>query len=143
MRVRWNEYFMDIAQRTSEMSKDPSTKVGAVLVSDRRVVGTGFNGFPEKITDHRYLLLDRGPKLARMIHAEMNALLYAGREARGSALYMYGFDAPPCSRCTVHLIQAGVAQVYARGPAVPERWREDFELSAALLKEADVPFLRI
>lgn len=141
--MRWNDYFMDIAQRTSEMSKDPSTKVGAVLVADRRVVGTGFNGFPEKIGDRRFLLNNREAKLARMIHAEMNALLYAGREAQGSTLYMYGFGAPPCSRCTVHLIQAGVARVYARGPEVPERWKEDFDLSGALLAEADVPFLLI
>ena len=70
------------ARNASTMSKDPSSKVGAVLVKDRRIVGTGFNGFPRGLHDDRRLW-DREQKLPRIVHAEMNAIINAGACAGG------------------------------------------------------------
>jgi dCMP deaminase len=138
---KWTKHFLRIAAEAGSMSKDPSTQVGAVLVVDRRVVGTGFNGFPGPIRDSRSRLEDRDTKLKLIVHAEMNALLDAGREARGSTLYLHGFQASPCLNCTKHLIQAGVRAIVAYGPPLPERWKEETQMAAAILAEADVDLM--
>lgn len=124
------------------MSKDPSSKVGAVLVKDRRIVGTGFNGFPRGIKDD-IRLWEREEKLPRIVHAEMNAIINAGREAEGSALFMYGFSGAPCANCTKHILQAGINQVYVCGPELPDRWRKDVDLSLDMMREADIPVLEL
>lgn len=130
------------ARNASTMSKDPSSKVGAVLVKDRRIVGTGFNGFPRGLSDD-CRLDDREQKLPRVVHAEMNAILNAGREAEGSTLFMYGFSGAPCANCTKHLLQAGIVQVYVCGPELPERWRKDVDISLDMMREADIPVLEV
>lgn len=128
------------AKNASTMSKDPSSKVGAVLVRDRQIVGTGFNGFPRGLSDD-LRLLSREEKLPRIVHAEMNAILKAGRDAEGSVLFMYGFSGAPCANCAKHIIQAGISQVYVCGPELPERWRSDVEISIDMFREADIPVL--
>lgn len=130
------------ARNASTMSKDPSSKVGAVLVKDRRIVGTGFNGFPRGLHDDRRLW-DREQKLPRIVHAEMNAIINAGRDAEGSTLFMYGFSGAPCANCTKHVLQAGIVQVYVCGPALPERWRKDVDISLDMMREADIPVLEL
>ncbi|QDP60589.1 MAG: putative ComE operon protein 2 [Prokaryotic dsDNA virus sp.] len=130
---------MDLAERTAQMSKDPTTQVGAVVVQDRRVVGMGYNGFPAGIPDDPKMLGDREAKLARMIHAEMNALLQAGRAAAGATLYVHGFAAPPCTRCTAHIIQAGIIHVVVAGQPAPARWVADFTESSSMLRVSGVP----
>lgn len=134
---RWDNHFMRLAREASLMSKDPSTKVGAVIVKDRRVVGTGFNGFPKGIADDARLD-DRQKKYELIVHAEMNALLDAGREADGATLYLYGFRSAPCLNCCKHLIQSGVKCVVAWGPELPGRWVGEVEKAAEVLEEADV-----
>lgn len=135
---KWTKHFLRIAAEAGSMSKDPTTQVGAVLVVDRRVVGTGFNGFPSLIRDTQRRLQDRETKLKMIVHAEMNALLDAGREARGSTLYLHGFQASPCLDCTKHLIQAGVRSIVAYGPPLPERWVKETDEARDLLHEADI-----
>lgn len=136
---RWHNHFFHLAHQASLMSKDPSTQVGAILVKDRRVVGTGFNGFPRGISDN-HRLDDRESKYPRIIHAEMNALLDAGREAQGATLYLWGFGSLPCSNCTKHLIQAEIDGVLSYGPAAPTRWWDDLDISEEMMKEAHIPF---
>ena len=135
---KWTRHFLRIAAEAASMSKDPSTQVGAVLVTERRVVGTGFNGFPGPIRDTHGRLNNRETKLKLIVHAEMNALLDAGREAKGSTLYLYGFQSSPCLNCTKHLVQAGIHSIVAYGPELPARWQEDTQMAAAILAEADV-----
>ena len=135
---KWTKHFLSIAAEAGSMSKDPTTKVGAVLVVERRVVGTGFNGFPRPVRDTQARLADRETKLKLVVHAEMNALLDAGREAHGSTLYLHGFQASPCLNCTKHLVQAGVRSIVAYGGPLPDRWRDETNEAAAILQEADV-----
>ena len=75
---KWDRRFMDMAQLISTWSKDPSSQIGAVAVNDqRRVLATGYNGFPRGIADTEDRLNNKDEKYPRIIHAEMNALMNA------------------------------------------------------------------
>jgi dCMP deaminase len=138
MNPKWDRRFLEMARLVSSWSKDPSTKIGVVLVKDRKVVATGYNGFPTGIADDDRLD-DRERKYALVVHAEMNALLQAGRDAEGSTLYLWGFSGCPCQNCTKHIIQAGVKKVvYYDGPTPPERWAAELEAARNTLGEASV-----
>lgn len=121
------------------MSKDPSSQIGAVIVKNNRVVGTGFNGFPPRIADDQRLH-DRVEKYELIVHAEMNAILQAGRDNANATLYMYGFKSPPCRNCTKHVIAAGITRVVATGKAVPDRWADNLRAAALTLDEAGLRF---
>jgi len=152
---RWDQRFLDMALLIARMSKDPSTQVGAVIVGPEGhgVRSTGFNGFPRRILDdHR--LEDRETKYKIIVHAETNAILNAAREGvalKGCTLYLVATDAtgliwggPPCTRCTVEVIQAGITTVVSRPKkAVPSRWHDDIMFAGDLLREADVAYREI
>jgi dCMP deaminase len=102
---------MDMAQMAASWSKDPSTKVGAVLVDEqKRVLGIGFNGFPRRVKDSIQRYADRDTKYEFIVHAEMNAVLNATMGVKGSALFTWPIA--PCSTCMGMLIQAGIKKVY-------------------------------
>jgi dCMP deaminase len=144
-----------MAQEQCRMSKDPSTRVGAVIVGPQlEVRSTGFNGFPRRICDSPERLADRETKLRLVVHAEMNAVLAAARVGiplEGCTLYLAATDdtgaiwgGPPCTRCTVEILQAGIRNVVSRPPkAVPSRWHDDLRLSRALLDEAGVSYREV
>lgn len=103
---------MRLAREVSTWSKDPSAQIGAVIIRDRRILATGYNGFPEGIEDTPERLHDKEQKYPRVIHGEMNALLNAlnnGVSVRGSTLYVYGL--PICADCTKSVIQSGISRV--------------------------------
>lgn len=123
----WDERFLLLAQHVSGWSKDPSTKVGAVLVRpDRTVASLGYNGFPRGVEDAPEVLADRPAKYARVVHAEVNAILQAGREAAGCTLYVWPpGDGPTCDRCGAVVVQAGVKRVVGvkkAGGSFSDRW---------------------
>ena len=128
-----------MAHAAAEWSKDPGTKVGAVLVQDRRIIATGYNGFPAGIPDNPERYADRETKLALTVHAEINAILNAanaGASTRGATLYV---TFPPCVNCACAIVQAGIESVVC--PTVedqPERWRDSFRRGQAVLEEAGV-----
>ena len=111
--LKWDRRFMEMAQMISTWSKDPSSKIGAVVVNDeKRIIATGYNGFPRGIDDSEERLNNRDEKYPRIIHAEMNALmnaLYNGVSVKGCTLYVYGL--PVCPACTKCVIQAGIKRV--------------------------------
>ena len=110
---KWHHRFMDMARLIADWSKDPSSKIGAVAVNDeRRILATGYNGFPKGIEDTPERLADRPEKHKLVIHAEMNALmnaLYSGVSLKGATMYVYGL--PICPDCAKCVIQAGVKNV--------------------------------
>jgi len=74
--LKWDNRFMTMAELISAWSKDPSSQIGAVIVNDeRRILATGYNGFPRGIKDTEERLNDRDEKYPRIVHAEMNALI--------------------------------------------------------------------
>lgn len=136
MLSKWDARFLEMASLVASWSKDPSTKVGAVIVDSRqRVVSQGFNGFPRGVQDR--VDVSRETKLARTIHAEANALLYAQRDLSGCSLYV---TRPPCSNCAALIIQSGIARVVYEAPD-PEfmlRWKASIDESLAMFAEAGV-----
>lgn len=151
MSARWDQHFLRLALFHAAMSKDPSTRVGAVIVGpDREVRSSGFNGFPRGIADLPERLFDRETKLELIVHAEMNALIQAARigvPVKGCTLYLAATDdtgqvwgGPPCTRCTVHAIQAGITRIVSRPlKPGPSKWHADLARARGLLCEAAIP----
>jgi len=139
---KWDIRFLRIAEEVRLWSKDPGTKVGCVLVNDRRILSTGYNGFPTSISDDLERYIDRDFKLSITVHAEKNAILNAaknGTKVEGSVLYV---TFPPCSQCASAVIQAGVAKVVCPNPTkAPDRWRSNFIAANNLFYEAGVTVL--
>ena len=140
MTTKWDLRFIGLAQHISKWSKDPSTKVGCVVVGeDREIRSTGFNGFPRGIDDDEDRLMDREKKYPLICHAEENAIMHAARigvSLKDSTAYVTW---PPCSRCARSLIQAGIKEiVYPETGKIPDRWIEDFTISDSMLNEAGV-----
>ena len=137
---KWDERFLELASHISTWSKDPSTKVGCVVVGDdREIRSTGFNGFPRGIKDDESRLSDRSQKYPLICHAEENAIMHAARvgvSLKGTTAYVTW---PPCSRCTRSFIQAGVNEVvFPKVLEIPERWQEDFTIAMSMMSEANV-----
>lgn len=141
--MTWTTRFLRVAREVASWSRDPSTKVGAVLVRDKRIVATGYNGFPQALTDFDSLLQNREQKYRRIIHAEQNCLLYAGLDrAQGGTIYVYGMRGP-CNNCTKHLIQAGIRKVVCCGPEPRPEWACELEISKEILAEGMVEYLEV
>ena len=111
--ISWDEYFMGVAMLAARRSKDPSTQVGACIVSqDNIIISTGYNGMPKGCSDDDFPWDREGAdtKYPYVVHAELNAILNAsGRDLRGSKLYVALF---PCNECAKAIIQSGVKEVY-------------------------------
>ena len=155
MSERWDQHFLALAVEHARMSKDPSTRVGAVIVGrDKEILSTGFNGFPRGIADTAERLNDRDMKLRLIVHAEMNAILNAARNGtrlKGNILYLAAtnetgevWGGPPCTRCTVEIIQAGIAEIVSRPvKSVPSRWYDDIAFAKTLLSEARINYREV
>lgn len=131
-----DQYFLSLAEAVAARSKDPSTKTGSVIVDPLgRVVSSGYNGFPQRMPDLPELYADREQKYSRIVHCEMNALIFAGRDLHGCTVYTWPFLS--CDRCAVHLLQAGVVRFVA--PKVCSvtyaRWEPAFIKTRAYIKE--------
>jgi len=140
MSEKWDKRFLDLATHISTWSKDPSTKVGCVVVGeDREIRSTGFNGFPRGIEDDEERLADREQKYPLICHAEENAIMHAARTGvslKGNTAYVTW---PPCTGCSRSLIQAGIVEVvYPADIEIPERWEKDFAMSVAMMEEAGI-----
>ena len=141
----WDRYFLGLAKYVSTASKDPSTKVGAVLVNDlMQVVGLGYNGFARGVADSDERLNNRELKYKYVVHAEVNAIIQAGHAARGSTLYVYpSFALPPiCNDCCKAAIQAGITGIVGFDPDENDprvaRWKESIAISKQMCEEAGI-----
>lgn len=135
----WDTYFVLLATVAASKSKDPSTKVGAVIVRpDRTIVSLGYNGFPHGVADTPERLNDRPTKYSLVVHAEMNAILSARESLEGCTLYTVPFM--PCDRCFVHVIQTGIKRVVfpEATPEQNERWGEAFARVRILANEVGI-----
>ena len=154
MSDRWDQFFLKMALNASEMSKDPRSQVGAVIVGpDREIRSVGFNGFPRGVLDDDRLG-DRDKKLKLIVHAEMNAICNAARfgvPLKGCTMYLAAttktgeiWAGPPCVRCMVEIIQLGITKVVSYVPnVVSERWSSDMALSCELMTEAGIAYQEV
>ncbi len=141
----WDEYFMTMAYLVSMKSKDPSTRVGAVIVGpDKEIRSTGYNGLPRAIIDYDYRYQDREYKLLAVNHAEENAILHCARIGTSTRYCTIYTPWIPCSRCAKSIIQAGITEVIydANFPGNhqenQEDWKRSIDISRELLTEAGV-----
>lgn len=137
MNNKWDIRFMELAKFISSWSKDPSTKVGAVIIdSNHRIVSVGFNGYPQHIPDDD--LHDRERKYAKIIHAEMNALLFAQRNLEQCEIFVYPMA--PCSQCASAIIQSGIHRVVTIKATEKqyERWGDKIKLTEEMFLSANV-----
>lgn len=105
---------MDLAAHIAAWSKDPSTKVGAVIVNDdKQVIGIGYNGFPRKVFDGESRYITKDAKYLFVSHAERNALDNTFTSTKGATLYT---TLCPCNECTKGIIQRGIKRVVTTKP---------------------------
>ena len=135
-RQRWDLSFLVDAKVAARRSKDPSTKVGAVVVRpDLTTASQGYNGFPRGIADTAERLNTREIKYDLVVHAETNALLAAKEPLSGCTMYT---TFPPCIRCATSVIQAGIARIVSIKPTEEQEARWGFYRTRDLLAEAGI-----
>ena len=136
---KWDLRFLEMARSAASWSKDPSTKVGAIIVDDdKRVISVGYNGFPKGVSDDERLD-DREEKYKMIVHAERNALLFANKDVKNCSIYTYPFM--PCSVCAGMVIQAGIKRVVTVRNN-NSRWQKDFAVSLQMFKESEVDLIQ-
>lgn len=113
--ISWDEYFMGVSLLSSMRSKDPSTQVGACIVSDdNKIMSVGYNGFPRGCSDddfpwERSAESQNDTKYPFVCHAELNAILNAGgQNLVGARIFVALF---PCNECAKAIIQSGIKEV--------------------------------
>jgi dCMP deaminase len=112
--ISWDEYFMGVALLSAKRSKDPNTQVGACIVNEqKKIVGTGYNGFPIGCSDDELPWNNNGKfletKYPYTCHAELNAILNSvGRNLCDCTMYVALF---PCNECAKAIIQSGIKEI--------------------------------
>jgi dCMP deaminase len=141
-RIKWDYRFMEMAKLVASWSKDPSTKVGAVIVDrDNIVQGMGYNGFPRGVDDSDERYQDREWKYPLVVHAEANAILNAGKRAKGARIYVWPTLMMPaaCPECAKLIVQSGVKQIiYFHKDNVEARWEKNAKFTSVLFTEGGV-----
>jgi dCMP deaminase len=137
---KWDYRYLCLAKHVAGWSKDPSTRVGAVITLDNHVVSLGFNGLPRGVQDTPMRLQARELKYKLIVHGEMNAMNFASCPLKGATLYTYPFM--PCSVCAGSVIQHGFKEIVAPY-SDNQRWKESFDLTEMILREAGVELLLV
>lgn len=141
-----DHFYMDLAKRTAQQSKDPHTKVGACIVKEGHILSLGWNGAPRKFPDE---LVPTGrdtslplkeQKISYMCHSELNSILnYRGDLSNldGATIYV---TVSPCNNCALALIQVGIKEVvYLEEYHRTEIW----EMSKYLLDKCGVTYRKL
>lgn len=135
MRDEWRRRYMELAQLVATWSKDPSTKVGAVVVGrDRRKIAVGYNGFPRGIEDDDRLN-NREVKYQLVQHAERNVLDNAQFDLEGATLVTTLF---PCHECAKSIVSRGIKRVVTAAPPDREPWKSSAKTAQIIFEEAEV-----
>jgi dCMP deaminase len=143
--LRWHHRYLEMAKLVSSWSRDPSTKVGAVIVRpDKTVLALGYNGFPRGCDDSAPLYEDRERKYERVVHAELNAILSSAERPIGATLYVWPFFT--CARCAAAIIQSGIGRIVH--PAMPvdgaeERWKKSWDEARSLYRECGIVVVEV
>ncbi len=139
-RPSWDEYFMKIVDLVKTRSTCLRRQVGALIVKDKRILASGYNGAPAGVSHcdevgclRQQLNIPSGERheLCRAIHAEQNAIVqaaYSGTSVRGATMYV---SLQPCSLCAKLMINAGITKLVFRG-SYPD------ELALGMLNEAGI-----
>lgn len=139
-RMDWDEYFMRMVYLVALKSKDPSSKIGAVLTKDNRVVSTGFNGFPIGVNDIFERYLDKETKYKYVVHAEDNCILTAARFGISTLTTTLYTQDIPCNECCKSIIQGGINEIviHTHWPKMNIKWIESQAISKTMLSECGI-----
>ena len=133
-RPDWDEYFMEMAMLTAKRSTCLRRQVGAVIVKDRHIVATGYNGAPRGVAHcdekggclRQQMNVPSGERheLCRALHAEQNAIIQAavqGNSIEGASIYVTN---QPCVICAKMIINAGIKKIYIKD-SYPDKMAEE------------------
>jgi dCMP deaminase len=139
---KWDLRFLNLAKEVSTWSKDPSYGIGAIIANNKnRLVSLGYNGYPRGIKDKG--MENREEKLAKTIHAEVNAILFANRNLEDHSLFVYPLL--PCSVCMSIILQVGITRVVAmvsiENNDLIERWEKSNKIGLDIAKELNIPII--
>lgn len=143
--LSWTEWYMRGVYWIASKSKDPRTKIGAILVKNNRIISTGYNGFPQSVKEDIKDRWERPLKYLFVSHGERNAIYAAakhGSPTEGCTIYT---NALPCSDCMKAIIQSGITKVvihkqfedHCKNVNRPE-WEKHAEVSMMMSKESGV-----
>ena len=141
---KWDARWLEMAGIVSTWSKDPSTQIGAIAIKDKRLVSTGYNGFPRNIEDLDERWNNREEKYKYVVHAEMNCIYnanYHNQSLKGYTMYIVGL--PVCHECAKGIIQAGVVRVVAKYKDAPLKWAKSTEITTNMFKEAGIVYDKV
>lgn len=140
--TRWYDFFHNMATLCANMSKDPNTKVGAIIVAPNlNIIATGFNGLPRGVRDLPERM-QRPAKYLWTVHAEANAIAAAARtntSLEGATLYC---THSPCAQCAALIVQVGIVCVAVNETSEANMLTEEQRATAAtILSESGVRLL--
>jgi len=147
----WDKYFFELCKVIASKSKDPSTKVGALIVGkDNEIRSTGWNGFARGVIDNEERYNNREIKYPLVVHAEMNAICNAARVGTpldGCSLYVYPLFV--CNECAKSIIQVGIKNVFIYSTLLSnttilsdhiKAWITKMEITEVMFNEAKINF---
>lgn len=134
--------FMKMVYEWASFSKDPRTKIGAVIVRDDVPISVGFNNFPRKVLDFEERYANREEKYKFVCHAEVSAITNAARigcSTLGATMFTQG---QPCNECCKSVINCGIKRIvlHKQWPNLiySEHWVKSNEISKIMTKEAGI-----
>lgn len=136
--LSWDEFFMGVAELAAKRSKDPKTRVGAVLVRNNRIISTGYNGMPytKKLDNDQVYSWSKNEeaklnKHSYVVHAELNAILNARQSVEGCTLYC---TLLPCNECAKAIVQSGIKSVYY----LDQKDKDIYDISLIMMVNAGI-----
>lgn len=133
--TKWDNRFIDLAAHISSWSKDPHTKVGAVITNDKNhIVSLGYNGFPRGVIDSEARYNNRDDKYKFVCHAERNAIDNAHTDVTGCTIYV---TLMPCNECAKSIIQRGIKRVVCKASQEVKPYL-NWDITKIMFKEAGI-----
>ena len=141
----WDEFFMLHVYLVASKSKDPSTKIGAVIVRDNTVISEGYNGFCRKVNDNIAERWNRPEKYAWIEHGERNSIFNAARNGIKTLDGVMFTQEVPCVDCGRSVIQAGIKEIVLHKQwsdiwkqIMQDKWKGAAEITLTMFKEAGI-----
>ena len=141
----WHDWFLQGVYWVASKSKDPKTKIGAIIVKDRRIISTGYNGIPIGVNDENEIRHQRPDKYKWYEHGERNAIYAAAKYGiitEEATLYT---NALPCADCARGIIQSGIKEVFIHKQfnelcdnAQREQWKGHDHTTFSMFNEANI-----
>lgn len=140
---KWDLRWLATCKFHSQWSKDPSTKCAAVITENiNGMVSFGYNGYPSGVKDDNTLNI-REQKYPRIIHAEINAILFAKRKLNGCTLYV--FPLAPCAPCASVICQSGITRVVTVDPediSRKGRWSSSNDIAMDMFNQKNIEVVK-